>query len=53
MSSTDVPCPGRSGTSTYTPRAANLSANGLISYGDPVNPCTTRQPTSAPAGPIA
>src|SRR3954468_15057555 len=47
MSSTDVPCPGRSGSSTAKPPAASASATPRIDDGLPVKPCST----SAPCGP--
>src|SRR3954468_18612803 len=47
MSSTLVPCPGRSGSDTVWPAAANASASGRIDCGLPVKPWTTSTPTSA------
>src|SRR5713226_6522450 len=47
MSSTDVPCPGRSGSSTAKPAAASASATPRIDDGLPVKPWST----SAPWGP--
>src|SRR5438094_6380307 len=47
MSSTVVPCPGRRGSSTAKPAAANACASPRIDCGLPVKPWTT----SAPRGP--
>src|SRR5256885_13981692 len=48
MSSTDVPCPGRSGSSTAKPAAASASATPRIDDGLPVKPCSTRAPWGPP-----
>src|SRR5581483_2598884 len=48
MSSMAVPCPGRRGSSTAKPAAANASARPRIDCGLPVNPWTTRAPWGPP-----
>src|SRR2546425_13071625 len=48
MSSTDVPWPGRSGSSVAKPAAANACASPRIDCGQPVKPCTTNAPCGPP-----
>src|SRR5207253_8730840 len=47
-SSTDVPWPGRSGSSTAKPAATSASATPRIDDGSPVKPWSTRAPCGPP-----
>src|SRR5436305_8971169 len=49
MSSSEVPWPGRRGSSTVKPAPANASARPRIDCGHPVKPCNTRAPCGPPA----
>src|SRR5438445_4952970 len=48
MSSTDVPWPGRRGSSTAKPAVAKASASPRIDCGLPVKPCSTSTPWGPP-----
>src|ERR1700728_4804309 len=49
MSTTSVPCPGNSGSSTLRPASARARASPRIDCGLPVNPCRTSAPRTSPA----